>query len=175
MSTNLRIKALDDIHRDPGWKTRWKTYNALFRNFTPIFDDIFDRGAAPDLESYIDVRMNDGQLYAERLVQDLLGLHKIGRHEGRVYFLRGGVGRGKSIFCRHLVQEFVPQMHPDVIAVYADAYDMVQGVDIKERGEDDQPKTFSEFREGLKGSVISAAVRSHSYIFKNECGLFKLL
>ena len=61
MSDNSRSKAHDEVHKDPGWKTNWKTFNALFRNHTPIFDDVFDRGSAPDLDSYVGVKMPDSR------------------------------------------------------------------------------------------------------------------
>jgi hypothetical protein len=175
MSDNSRSKAHDEVHKDPGWTTNRKRFNALFRNHTPIFDDVFDRGAAPALDSYVDVVMQDGRVYEERLIQDLLGLEKVGRQEGRVYMLCGNVGRGKSIFSRHLVQEYVPKRYPKVIAVYADAYDMVQGKDDTDYDKPKQHKTFAEFRESLRNAVVAAAIKSHKIIFRNECELFKML
>src|ERR1039457_2249736 len=118
MSNNSRKKAHDEVHKDSGWKTNWKTFNALFHSHTPIFDDVFDRGSAPDLDSYVDVKSVDGHVFKERLTQDLLGLQHVGRQEGRLYFLRGNVGRGKSIFSRHLVHEFIPARFPKVVAIY---------------------------------------------------------
>ena len=159
MPDNLRRRALDSITN----RQAWKSYNELFRSHTKIYDDVFDRGSAPDLESYVDVRANDGTLFAEKLVENMLGLQEPGRHEGRVYILRGDVGRGKSIFSRHLVQKFVPSKHAMVIAAYCDAFDIVQN------------KSFSEFRTGLRDSLIRSTLTTLSKEYSDECNFFRAI
>ncbi|HVM60137.1 MAG TPA: hypothetical protein VMV72_04655 [Verrucomicrobiae bacterium] len=159
MPPNSRKRALDAVTN----KQPWKSYNELFRSHTKIYDDVFDRGSAPDLECYVDFRTNEGAVFADILVENMLGLQQPGREEGRVYILRGDVGRGKSIFSRHLVQKFVPDKHPKVVAAYCDAFDIVQC------------KDFSEFQTNLRDSIVRAAMDSRPDMFPSECAFFRLL
>ncbi|MFX0208210.1 MAG: hypothetical protein ACFFDT_19655 [Candidatus Hodarchaeota archaeon] len=118
--TDIRWKrALDDIEAN---KDQWLSYNPLFQAYIPQFDETFDRGIPMNLTYYVTRHLEDGRTFEEEMCRILFSTHS--NATGKIYVLDGTVGSGKSCLVRYIIQDLLPNIHPGLLAIYIDTWNI---------------------------------------------------
>ena len=144
----------------------WLEFNAMFRNFIPEFDNCFDRGIIPDLNSYV-VRdgMSPYESFEAEFTEYLFSTHQ--NPTGKAYMLIGKVGSGKTTLVRYMSERIFPYNKIATMCVHIDTWKLFDGHD---------PQYYQETLETVfKETIEDEVLEGNLSLYKSQRDFFNYI
>lgn len=113
-----RTSALSDIRN----LVDWKVFNPIFELNAAEFDQAFSSDRNLPKGFYLEHKISSTaeNTFEDNMCKNLFSGH--GQTDSKLYVLRGGLGKGKTCFCKYMGRDKLPEVFGDTFFLYINCY-----------------------------------------------------